>query len=106
MSASIHAGDVTSNSKIVSRNTETLLDSSKEVCMEVNTWYIFMYLYQRVGRNQKWTGYILHKIAYGNHGMGSISLCFMSLVDYLKIKSYCSLMTLFIDFCWLVIGKL
>jgi hypothetical protein len=37
MLASIHAGDVTSEAKIVSRNTETLLDSSKEVGMEVNT---------------------------------------------------------------------
>jgi hypothetical protein len=37
MLASIHAGDVISKTKIVSRNTETLLDSSKEVGMEVNT---------------------------------------------------------------------
>lgn len=36
MSAAIHAGDVTSKRKTVSRNTETLLDSSKEVGMEVN----------------------------------------------------------------------
>jgi len=53
MLASIHAGDVTSKTKIVSRNAETLLDSSKEVGMEVNTWYIFMSLYQSVEHNQK-----------------------------------------------------
>lgn len=106
MSASIHAGDVTSKTKIVSRNTETLLDSSKEVGMKVNTWYIFVFLYQSVGRNQKQTCNKLRKITFGNPGMRFISLCFISLVDYHRVMSYCCLMTLFIDFCWLVIGKL
>jgi len=55
MSASIRAGDVTSKTKIVRRNTGTLLGSSKEVGMEVNMCYIFMYLYQSVGHNQKQT---------------------------------------------------
>ena len=75
MSDSILADDVTSKTKIVSMNTETLLDSSKEVCMEVNTWYIFMYLYQRIKHNQKQTCYKLQKITFGNPGMGFISLC-------------------------------
>jgi len=74
--------------------------------MEVNMWYIFMYLYQSVGHNQKQTCNKLQKITFGNPGMGFISLCFMSLVYYHRIKSQWSLMTLFIDFFGLVIGKL
>ena len=74
-------------------------EHSKEVGMEVNMWYIFMYLYQSVGYNQKQTCNKLQKITFENPSMGFISLCFMSLIDYHRIKSYCCLMTLFIDFC-------
>jgi len=68
--------------------------------MEVNTYYIlvFMYLYQRVGHSQKQTCYKLQKITFGNPGMVFISLCFTSFVGYHRRKSYCSLMTLLIDF--------
>jgi len=92
--------------KVVRRNTETLLGSSKEVGMKVNMRYIFMYLYQSVGHNQKQTRNKLQKIKFGNPGMWFISLCFISLVYYHRIKSHWSLMTVFIDFCWLVIGKI
>ena len=85
MAASVHAGDVTSKTKIVSKNTETLLDSSKEVGMDVNTRYIFMSLYQSVGHSQKQTCNKLQKMTFGNPDMGFISLCFMSLVDYHKV---------------------